>query len=290
MTIQIKQLEKHFGKKMVLDQISFNLKPHKIYGLLGRNGAGKSTLLKIINNRIFANGGEIYIDDQLLTKNSETQLLYLMSEANLFDTNLKLKKIIQQTITLQPDFDVILSQELCAKFQVDTKSKYAALSTGYKTIFKAILALCSPAKYIFLDEPILGLDANHRQLLYQAIISNFQETEKTFVLSTHIIEEIANIIEHVLIIDQQQLIIDDDLDDFLAKSYLISGPQAVVEKYCQNLNVLTKEQVGNLAVYSLYDELPKDVVIDDLLKIEHLNLQQTFINIIRQRGEHHDDA
>ncbi|AUX11872.1 ABC transporter ATP-binding protein [Latilactobacillus sakei] len=281
-------LIKQFGNHIVLDDINLTLKPNTIYGLLGRNGAGKSTLLSILANQISASSGTINWDKTPLTgRDHPVQAIYLMSEQNLFNKENRLKKIMKDTALLQGDFDQTLADKMLADFELNPKQKLNQLSTGYRTIFKTIVALCVPADYVFLDEPILGLDANHRVLLYRYILEAYENRPRTFVLSTHIIEEIANLIEHVLILDQSRIIIDDDLETVLDHSYQISGPKEDVLAYCQELPILASEQIGTLYTNYLYTELPADRVIPDRVSIKHIDLQTIFIKLTEKGREQH---
>ncbi|KRL62090.1 ATP-binding cassette domain-containing protein [Latilactobacillus fuchuensis] len=283
--LKLTQITKQFGHQVILDDINLTFKPNTIYGLLGRNGVGKSTLLNIITNRIFASSGTISWQDQALTgRDHPVQAFYLMSETNLFSKEERLNKIIKNTALLQGQFDETLSAEMMTAFGLNPKKKLSQLSTGYRTIFKAMLALCVPAEVVFLDEPILGLDANHREMLYQFILKAYEERPRTIVLATHLIEEIANLIEHVVILNETQVIIDEPLETVLAKSYRISGPEEVVQAYCQELNQLATEQLGTLYIAYIYDQLPTEREIPDRLTIEHVDLQQTFIKLTNERG------
>lgn len=281
-------LIKQFGNRVVLDDINLTLKPNTIYGLLGRNGAGKSTLLSILANQITATRGTISWHKTPLTgRDHPLQAIYLMSEQNLFNKENRLKKIMKDTALLQGTFNQSLANQMLADFELNPKQKLNQLSTGYRTIFKTIIALCVPADYVFLDEPILGLDANHRVLLYRYLLKAYENRPRTFVLSTHIIEEIANLIEHVLILDQSRIIIDDDLETVLAQSYQISGPKEAVLAYCQDLPILASEQIGTLYTNYLYTELPPDRVIPDRVTIKHIDLQTIFIKLTEKGREQH---
>ncbi|XEO93006.1 ATP-binding cassette domain-containing protein [Latilactobacillus sakei] len=281
-------LIKQFGNRIVLDDINLTLKPNTIYGLLGRNGAGKSTLLSILANQISASSGTINWNKTPLTgRDHPVQAIYLMSEQNLFNKENRLKRIMKDTALLQGAFNQTLADKMLADFELNPKQKLNQLSTGYRTIFKTIVALCVPADYVFLDEPILGLDANHRVLLYRYILEAYENRPRTFVLSTHIIEEIANLIEHVLILDQSRIIIDDDLETVLDHSYQISGPKEDVLAYCQELPILASEQIGTLYTNYLYTELPADRVIPDRVSIKHIDLQTIFIKLTEKGREQH---
>ena len=161
--IQIKNITKRYKDVTALDDVSFSFEFGKIYGLLGRNGAGKTTLINIIANRIFADQGQILIDGVPAKENmSVHEKIFCMSEADLYDRDLKVKDHFKWTNRFYDDFDLDKAFELSKKFNLDTNKRFKALSKGYQSIFKLIIALSLNVPYIIFDEPVLGLDANHR--------------------------------------------------------------------------------------------------------------------------------
>ncbi|MCP0886570.1 ABC transporter ATP-binding protein [Ligilactobacillus sp. WILCCON 0076] len=284
--IQIQGVEKSFSKRKILQELDFTFEAHKIYGLLGRNGAGKSTLLNIITDRIFATSGQVIVDGEV-AKNNDAALskIYLSSEMNAYPASIRLEKIFKMTELFYGDFDYTLANNLAKQFDLDLQQKFGKLSTGYRNIFKFIVALGVPAEYIFLDEPTLGLDANHRDLLYQSLSTSYIERPRTFVIATHLIGEVASLLERVVVIDQGQVIINGDLEDVLEQSYLISGPEKEVSEYTKNLNVIGKERLGKISSYYVYGKLDDECFLPDVVTIEHLDLQQLFIHLTNPRKE-----
>ncbi|MFC6182333.1 ATP-binding cassette domain-containing protein [Lactiplantibacillus daowaiensis] len=288
MSIQIQAVNQSFHGQTILDNINLTIEPQKIYGLLGRNGAGKSTLLNIISNRIFATSGTVTLDEDSLVDNDHTLgRLYLMSEVNLYNERTKLTKLLDVTTRFYGDFDRDYATQLAAKFELDLNARFGKLSTGYRTIFKLIVALCVPADYIFLDEPVLGLDANHRELFYQELIETYSERPRTFVISTHLIEEIANLIEHVFVLDQHQITVNGSVPDILDRSYAITGPDADVRQYTTGLNIIGQDQLGGITAHYVYGALEDDRPIPDTVKIEHLDLQKLFVNLTNHQEVAH---
>ncbi|WP_311407864.1 ABC transporter ATP-binding protein [Liquorilactobacillus uvarum] len=284
--IVIKEIKKNFSKKTVLENINLQIKPGKIYGLLGRNGAGKSTLLSIIANRIFPNEGNVTLDGSTVFENDEALgKIYLMSERNLYSNSSKLRQLLNTTELLYGDFDYNYAQKLANIFELDLNQKFGKLSTGYRTIFKLIISLCVPVKYVFLDEPVLGLDANHRELFYRELVDNYVKTGKTFVISTHLIEEIANSLEHVFVIRDGKVIVDGDVEDVLENAYLISGPAKEVEQYTVGLNVIGQETLGNIQGNYVFGELDGERILPDTVTVEKMDLQKLFINLTNARGQ-----
>ncbi len=264
----VKNIVKKYHRQTVLDNISFTLEPAKIYGLLGRNGAGKTTLLNIMSNRIFPTNGEVQIGNEDVNNNDDLlSKIFLMSEVNLYPRHMK----ISQT------FDYDLANRLLKVFGLNDRMKITNLSTGQRTASKLIVALAVNADYILLDEPILGLDANHRDSFYKELVKTYQERPRTFILSTHLIEEIQQLVEHVLIMDQHRIIINEDTEGLLAKAYAISGPEKMVDEYTAGLKVLKTEMMGNIKTAYLLDRLDDQRVIPDQVKIGHYDLQHLFI-------------
>ncbi|HPZ53351.1 MAG TPA: ABC transporter ATP-binding protein, partial [Clostridia bacterium] len=199
--IEIKSLTKDYKNVRALDNVTLTFEENKIYGLLGRNGVGKSTLLNIITDKVFPSQGEVLVDGEKVSNNDEVLgKMFLMNEKNYYPEAMKVYEIFNWTNEFYPDFDLVSAFEPADKFKLNTKSKVKALSTGYASIFKAIVALCSNTKYILLDEPVFGLDANHRDLLYKVILDRYANNPKTIIISTHLIEEVSSVIEEIVII------------------------------------------------------------------------------------------
>ena len=180
--IQIKNVTKKYKDVTALDNISFSFEFGKIYGLLGRNGAGKSTLINIIANRIFADQGEVLIDGIPAKENMEVhEKIFCMSETDLYDRDLKVKDHFKWTNRFYDDFDRNKALEYAKKFHLDINKRFKALSKGYQSIFKLIIALSLNVPYVIFDEPVLGLDANHRELFYHLLLKEFENNERTFI-------------------------------------------------------------------------------------------------------------
>lgn len=281
MSLAIKAISKNYKEKKALSHIDWTIQPEKIYGLLGRNGAGKSTLLNIIANRSFASEGTIMLDDQFVVDNEVAlNRIYLMSEDNLYPGNLKVKKCFQLTADFYGDFDWELAEEMVAGFGLGQKMSLRKLSTGYRSIAKLIMALCVPADYIFLDEPVLGLDANHRDLFYQYLLTAYAKRPRTFVVSTHLIEEVANLLEEVIIIDEGKVLREAATEDIQAAGKVISGPKEIVEGVTKGLKVIGQEELGGMV--SAYVEGFTPHNLPESVSITPLNLQTYFVQLTKK--------
>lgn len=275
--LKISHLSKKFGRRVILDDVSFTLEPAKIYGLLGRNGAGKSTLLNLISNRIFPTSGSIKLGDQEVNTDQTLDQVFLIGEDNLYYKQVKINQMFDLADGAYGNFDYQNAEQMLKRFELEGNQKFAKLSTGQKTAAKISMALNVDADYIFLDEPVLGLDVNHREIFYQELIKSYQKRPRTIVLSTHLIDEIQQLVEHVILIDRHQVLEDTDVQDLLDRAYDISGPAKLVDQYTEGLNVLSTTDLGNIRTAHVFDQLPEDRILPDQVQVGHYDLQHLFI-------------
>ena len=275
--IELKNLTKHYKDTKALEDVSLTIEYGKIYGLLGRNGAGKSTMVNLISNRIFPTSGEIFVDGEMSIENDKAlRKIFTMSEHNLLPVDKKFKEAVKIVKMFYPDFDEDYAFALAEKFELDVKKKLMSLSTGYSSIAKLIMALASGADYIFFDEPVLGLDANHRELFYKELIDRYANTGSTYIISTHLIDECANLIEKAIIIDKGRLVTAEDTDKIRENSYTVTGPAELVDRYTADKTVVGSDTVGGIK--SAYVK-GKAQNVPQGLEISKASLQSLFIQM-----------
>ena len=277
MSIVINQVSKSFGPVRALNRVSVTLEEGKIYGLLGRNGAGKSTLLNVLTDRIFPEEGSVTVDGEPVRDNDRAlSKMYLMSEKNCYPESMRVKEAFRWTKEFYPDFDQEFAWNLAAAFELNTNAKVNKLSTGYSSIFKLVVALSVNTPYVLLDEPVLGLDANHRDLFYRTLLSRYTQRPFTAVISTHLIEEVASLIEDVVVIHKGEVLRQGSCQDLLSQGYTVTGPKGLVEEYLKGKNVLGVDALGGLeSGYVLGD--PDRTSLPQGLELSGLDLQKLFI-------------
>ena len=138
--------------------------------------------------------------------------------------------------------------------------------------------------YLLLDEPVLGLDARHRDMFYKMLIEKYAENECTIIISTHLIQEVANLIEHTLIIRDGRIIKDMPRETLLADSYTVSGPAGLVEKYISGREVISASSLGGLKTACLQGQ-PERSDLSPGLEIGSVNLQDYFISLMNGKDE-----
>ena len=168
-------------------------------------------------------------------------------------------------------------------FSLDTGKRFPALSKGQQSIFKLTIALALDTPYVVFDEPVLGLDANHRELFYHLLLEDYEEHQRTIILATHLIEEAANIIEEVVLIDKGRLLIQESVESLLDQGYCVSGPEDAVMAYCTDKRVIGRDELGSMKLAYILgkkEELPHG----SPLQISNMNLQKLFVKLTEKGG------
>ena len=282
MEINVTNLSLNYENHEALHNISFHCEQKKVYGLLGRNGAGKSTLLKIISSRVFPDSGEISINGELdYGRDSAQRQIYLMGEENYYPKDMKIKEIFKWSQAFYPNFDMDYATDLAKQFKLDINKRVKGLSTGYSTLFKVIVALAVNTPYTLLDEPILGLDANHRDLFYRLLLESYENNPRTLVISTHLIEEVANIIEDIIIIKDGSVLKNISCEELVGSGYTISGKASIVDEYMKDKEVIGQDQIGSLKSAYILGNMNKAPVPSEL-EVTKLDLQKLFIELTNE--------
>ncbi|MBU3199677.1 ABC transporter ATP-binding protein [Clostridium estertheticum] len=282
-TIKLLNVSKRYGDTFALDNISLTIEENKIYGLLGRNGAGKTTLLNIINNRIFSDKGVISIDGKTLSDDKNALgNIYFMTEQNLYPQAMKVKELFKWSKEFYPKFDMVYALELSKKFELNINKRVKELSTGYASICKIINTMASGADILMFDEPVLGLDANHRELFYKELMEGYIEKPKTIILSTHIIEEVSQLIERVIVLKDGKIINDENVEELLTKCYNVSGLNKNIDEYIKDKNCLSVDEMASFksaVIMGSNDEIEKEEIKKLGLEVSKVELQKLFIDL-----------
>lgn len=277
MKLSCHNLTRKFGDTTALNGVNLCLDEPKIYGLLGRNGAGKTTLLRLITNYIQPTEGTITLDEQNVWENEKAQhQIFLVTETSYF-AEMNAHKLIQLMSEIYPSFDKQQFLSYAKRFELDLNKKYTALSTGYKSVLRAVLSLSVHTPFLFLDEPTLGMDAFHRELFYKLLIESYSESPSCILLSTHLISEVEGLLENVIILDHGKVLIDESSEQLLAQGYCVSGRISDVDDYCSGKNVIGSSVVGGLKTTAVLGEREQ---VPDTLEVTGLSLQQLFVQLV----------
>ena len=282
--LRAEHLTKRFGKTTALDDVSLSLEHGKIHALLGRNGAGKTTLLGIASNRLLPTSGHILVDGEPVTDNSRAlSKVFCTGDVRMIPEAMYVDDLVAQMGRFHAGFDAKRAVRLAKAFDLDVKAKVGKLSTGYRSICQLVMALSLDVDYLLLDEPVLGLDAAHRDLFYRLLMEDYLERQRTVVIATHLIEEVATFVERVTIIDEGRVLMQASADELRASGYSVSGRAADVRAYCEGLEVLGIDEIGGVAVAYLLGA-PDAARLTDRLDTAPMNLQKLFVKLT-EKGE-----
>lgn len=210
--LKAENLTKKYFHKTVLDGINLNLDQGKIYGLLGPNASGKTTFMKIAAGLVQPTAGSLTIAGHRVGVNTK-EIVAFMPTLNHLPLWMKVSQCINWFQGAFPDFQrekaVLLTKEMGLK----ENEKISALSTGMLGRFKLVLTISREAKLFILDEPLNGLDPVSREKVVQSILSASGKGN-TFLISSHMINELEQVLEEIIFVDQGKVILSGNAEEF----------------------------------------------------------------------------
>ena len=213
--LECQRLTKRYGNFFALSDLSFTLERGQIIGLLGPNGSGKTTLIKLINGLLVPSDGQIAVNGCAPGVESKKIVSYL-PDRDCLPSQIRVK----DALTLYSDFYSDFSMERAAKMldalEIDRHSRLRALSKGTKEKVQLILVMSRDAQLYVLDEPIGGVDPAARDYILRTILTNYSENA-TILISTHLISDIENVLDHVLFLKAGHLVLNEAVDEVRTK-------------------------------------------------------------------------
>ena len=209
--VKVDSLVKSYGKKTVLDGISFSLNEGEIVGLLGPNGSGKTTLIKILTGLIKDHKGDVLIDCAKPGVHTKEIVAFLPDKSYLPDW-MKPTDAIEYFADFYKDFDKNKATEMMQRFGVDMNQRLKTMSKGQQEKVNLILVICRRAKVYILDEPLGGLDPASRSAILDFILENYSK-DATVLLSTHLVNDVERVFNRVLMISGGSLVINTPIEE-----------------------------------------------------------------------------
>ncbi|PPF41520.1 ABC transporter ATP-binding protein [Rathayibacter sp. AY1A2] len=280
--IEVHDLTKNYGRMRAIDGIGFALEENRIHGLLGRNGAGKTTLMSLLTGQEFASSGEIRVFGQSPVENAAVlSRTCFIKESQKYPDDFKVKHVLRSAPWFFDGWDEAFARELVEDFRLPVDRKIKKLSRGQLSAIGVIVGLASRAPLTFFDEPYLGLDAVARQLFYDRLLQDFAEHPRTVVLSTHLIDEVSSLLEHVLVIDQGRLVVDSDAEELRGAAATVIGPRQAVESFTAGRKVIARSALGSRASATLprLDDAGRASAARHGLELESVPLQQLVVQL-----------
>lgn len=290
--IEVAGLTRRYGTLAAVDDVTFSLEGNMIHGLLGRNGAGKTTLMQLLTGQEFPTTGSIRVFGETPLENSAVlQHVSFIKESQRYPDDFKPLHVFRSAPWFFENWDAEFADRLIDDFRLPVGRKIKKLSRGQLSAIGVIVGLASRAPLTFFDEPYLGLDAVARQTFYDRLLEDYAEHPRTVILSTHLIDEVANLLEHVLVIDNGRIIIDQDADTLRGSATTVVGTSANVDSFVGGREVLHRDAIGGLASVTVSELSPADRARATAagLELAPVSLQQLIIrmtNLSEKELEH----
>jgi len=282
--LKAENVYKSYGENEVLHGLNLTIEPGKIYGLIGRNGVGKTTLLGILTGQNTMDSGIVTYNGQPVWENRQALDHICFSRelsANVLmgQNALKVKEYLRAARYFYPSWDQAYAERLLKEFKLDVKKKVFQLSKGQMSMVTILLALASRAPITILDEPAAGLDVVARERLYQLLLEDYAETGRTFIVSTHIIEEAAGVFEQVIILDEGRIIENCPTEELLAQFCYVSGHEEAVERVCRGLTVLQTQKMGRHMTCGVRSDMARlrQAAAEQDVDLSPMSLQKVFV-------------
>ena len=294
MTLQARGLCKSYTEKQVLKDLDITIQPGHIYGLLGRNGAGKTTLLGILTGQNTHDSGTVTLGGEPVWENRKTRRYICFSREQSSMTVVgpnpfKVRNYLRAASLLYPNWDGKTAEAILSRMGIQPKQAVNKLSKGQQSMVTVAIAMASGAPITILDEPVAGLDVMARREFYRMVLEEFGKGERTFVISTHIIEEAAGVFDRVILLDEGKVLADEETDVLVNSLRTLSGPAEEVEQTAARLGLAVKQMSAlgshRMAVVQGKPEALEALEEESTLTVGGVSLQDAFVALCGHSGE-----
>ncbi|MFC3901172.1 ABC transporter ATP-binding protein [Aliicoccus persicus] len=272
MTLEIKNVSKHFGDNVAVDDLNVEIPEGEIFGLLGGNGAGKTTTFRIILGLLNATEGNVLYNGKKIDYSVTDYIGYLPEERGLHP-KLKVREQIQYLGKLKGMSGKEVDKQLdywLEKFEVpeNKNKKIEKLSKGNQQKIQVIASIIHNPSLIILDEPFSGLDPINVEILKRSVIE-MKDKGATIIFSTHRMEHVEELCENVCILNKGRSVVAGNIDqiksDFGQKEIVIEGDKDL--SYIENMpGILSFKSVRKRVTIKIEDESFAEPIFNEVIK------------------------
>lgn len=286
---EVKGLTKSFGDVTVVHDVSFTLEANKIYGLLGRNGAGKTTIMHMLTAQLFPTSGELLVFGEAPYENNRVlSKICFIKESQKYPDSFRVIDVIELCPSIFPNWNQELASKLLNDFNLPLTRRIKKLSRGMLSSVGIVIGLASRAPLTIFDEPYLGLDAVARNLFYDRLIEDYAEHPRTIVLSTHLIDEVSQLLEHVIVIDGGKIILNEESDALRGRAYSVVGQRELVESFISGHTIINRQPLGGLLSATVLGNLTSHIREQAAslgLDLSTVSLQQLIVHLTKRKSD-----
>ncbi len=274
-------VSRSFRGTAAVQDMSLTLPQDAITGLLGRNGAGKTTIMRLLTGHIRPTSGRVLLAGLDPWENATVLArTCFVREGQRYPDGMTVAQVLRAAALVLPGWDGAYARDLAADFDLPDRRAVSKLSRGMLSAVGVVVGLASRAPVTFFDEPYLGLDAVARQLFYDRLLADYAERPRTVVLSTHLIDEVADLLEHVVVVDGGRVLLDASAEDLRGRGAVLTGPEHSVTSLLAGRPVLATERLGGTVRVAVdWSLTPSDVADAERhgLGVEPMSLQQLVV-------------
>ncbi len=255
--VRLTGVSRRFRRTRALDSVTLDIPENAITGLLGRNGAGKTTLMSIIAGHDRPSSGSVRVFGTDPFEDAPTMSsISFVRDNQRYPEDFTLRQAIEVAPLFHAGWDAEVAERLIEGFRLPRKTAIKKLSRGQASSLGIVLGLASRAPLTVFDEPYLGLDATARRFFYDTLMQDYLDHPRTILVSTHLIDEMEPLLEHVVIVDEGRLVRTATADELRGSAVTLSGLTPTVDALAEGHHVLQRRTIGGLT--SLVIETPVD--------------------------------
>lgn len=283
-----KNLNKSYGRKLVLEDFSMHLEEGKVYGLLGKNGEGKTTLVRMIMGIIPIDKGHIYYKGKEIAFDRpyyKREVGYIPEES-IFFGRMTIQELLFFNSSFYPTWNMQKAKKFLVRFDLDEKFRIKNLSRGMKLKLGLIVALAAGPELLILDDPTSGMDVPTRHDFLKGIIQEIMDEGTTILFSSHLVHELEGIIDHLGILHKGRLILEENFEKVKsnAKKIHLTFDGSVPDRIDIE-GMLSKQTDGSkwdLAVYPWSGEVRNslEALHPTKMEVESMTLEEIFVHFV----------
>ncbi|MGH3236448.1 MAG: ABC transporter ATP-binding protein [Streptosporangiaceae bacterium] len=279
--ISVTGLTRRYRGQLALDSVTFDAEAGVITGLLGRNGAGKTTLMRIIAGQEFASAGDVRVFGASPAENDPILRRMVFVREDQAYPDFKVRHALQTASWFYPDWSDELADSLLADFDLPASRPVKKLSRGMRSALGIVIGLAARAELTMFDEPYAGLDVVARQVFYDWLLADYAACPRTVLLSTHLIDETAGLLERVMVMARGRIVLEAAADDLRGAATRVSGPVLAVDEFRAGHPVWDSRRMGSQAsavIVGPLAEADRALARTGHLTLEPLSLQQLVVH------------
>lgn len=287
--VRINKLTRQFDDQTALNDVSIQVKTGQVVGIVGENGAGKTTLIKHMLGQYIAQEGQVEMfgmDPVEMPEKVLAKIGYLSEEPDM-PAWMTVRELLNYTAAFYPNWDNNYATQLTEKFKLNLNKRVRDLSKGQKARAGLVIAQAYKPELLLLDEPSSGLDPNVRRDILSAVIKTVSDEGRTVVFSSHLLEEIENVCDHLIMLDKGSVLLFDSMENILENHHRIilgdidSTTRDQLSKMSEVLNLVKLGNEWQLDCFGSLDSILKQLENFDLVVATKRSLSLNEIFIVR---------